>query len=224
MIKYNYSILYVENDESVSSMTLQYLKKHFRTIYSTDNGEEALEIYEKKKPNIIITAVKIPKINGLELSYKIRKENKNIPIIIISAYSTTEYLLKAIELRLIKYLIKPIDERKLLNAINISIQELNNKSIIYINGGYQFDLVNKVLTLNDNNIPLRSSHKLLLELLIKNKNRAVSYIELENYIWGYNVMSEAAIRSLIYDIRAILGKNIIQNISKIGYKIILQKN
>jgi len=219
--KYKYSILYLEKDKHVSNMTLKYLGKYFTTIHHTNNGKEALEIYKNKKPDIIITAVKTPKINGLEFSYEIRKENKEIPIIITSSYTTTEYLLKAVELRLIKYLIKPVDEKKLLNALEICIEDINVKSIISLNNGYKFDTVNEVLTLNKNIISLRISHKLLLKILIENRNRAVTYIELENYIWGYNRMSEAALRSLIYDLRAIMGKSIIHNISKTGYKITL---
>jgi len=222
MLNSVYSVLYVEKDEYINKIVLKYLKKYFTTIYNTNNGKEALKIYRKKKPDIIITAIKIPKINGLELSYKIREENKKIPIIITTAYTTTEYLLKAVELHLIKYIIKPIKENILLKALQLCIKEIESESIIHLSNEYKYNIKNQILSLNDKIIPLRISHKLLLEILIKNSNRVVTYIELENYIWGYNRMSDAALRSLIYDIRAIMGKDVIYNISKTGYKIKLK--
>ena len=216
-----YSVLYVESDDDVREDILKYLNKLFKIIYSVDNGEEAFEIYKKREPDIIITAIEISGVNGLDLICKIREVDRNIPIIVTSSYTAKEYLLKAIELHLVKYLVKPIDNAELLEALELSVRSISADTVVNLGSDYRYDITNQMLRYKNEIVPIRISHKLLLEILIANKYRAVTYVELENYIWGYNRMSEAALRSLIYDLRAIIGKNIIQNISKIGYRISL---
>lgn len=183
--KPKYSLLYIEDESFIREMVVEYLSDYFVTIYEATNGKEALEIYTEKKPDIIITDIEMPHMNGLEFSTQIRKQNSDIPIIITTAYTTTSYLLHAVELRLIKYLIKPIEEDKLEEALAICFEQLENQnpSIISLTKTHQYDTLNQTLIFNKSDIiSLTLSQSKFLNLLIKHKNRAVSYQELENYI------------------------------------------
>jgi len=220
--KLKYSLLYIEDESFIREMVVEYLSDYFVTIHEATNGKEALEIYTDKKPDIIITDIEMPQMNGLEFSTQIRKQDSSIPIIITTAYTNTEYLLHAIELRLIKYLIKPIEEEKLKEALAICFDQLEykNPSLFSLTKSHQYDTLNHTLTFNKSEIiSLTSSQSKFLDLLIKYKNRTVSYQELENYIWLEKGMSDSALRSLVHDLRKIIDKNIIKNVSKIGYKI-----
>jgi len=220
-----YTLLYVEDDSFISEMVMDYLSDFFHTIYLAVDGVEAFNIYKEKKPNIIITDIKMPKMNGLELTSKIREIDSNIPILITTAYTTTDYLLEAVELNLVKYLIKPIEEEKLEEALLSCFQklELDIPSLIKLTKEHQYNLFGDILTKNNIVIPLTSSQIKFLKLLITNKNRAITYSEIESVVWKDKPMSDAALRSLVHDLRKIIHKDIIKNVSKTGYKIQLHE-
>ncbi|NEW61701.1 hypothetical protein GSY74_10425 [Sulfurovum sp. bin170] len=144
-----------------------------------------------------------------------------MPILITTAYTTTEYLLKAVELNLVKYLVKPIAEETLLETLELSFKKIESRcpTVIRLSSQHQYDTYNHTLIFDKNIIKLTVSQTKLLDILITNKNRAVSYQEIENYIWIEKAMSSAAIRSLVNSIRTIINKETIENVSKIGYKI-----
>jgi len=219
--KQPYTLLYVEDELFTREMVIEYLSEYFESIYVAIDGEEALELYKKYQPDMIITDIQIPKLNGLELVTAVREKNIHIPILITTAYTNTEYLLEAVELNLITYLIKPIDEEKLEFALNRAFKQLQQKqpNNIKLNSEFEFDIRSNTLTKNNILIPLTLSQSEFLHLLISNKNRACSYLEIENHVWGNKIMSDAALRSLVHDIRQTIKKDIIKNVSKIGYKI-----
>ena len=101
--KSKYSLLYVEDEPFVREMVVEYLEAFFSTIYEASNGVEALKIYDEKNPDVIITDIEMPKMNGLKFASLIRQKDMNTPIIITTAYTSVEYLLEATELSLIKY-------------------------------------------------------------------------------------------------------------------------
>lgn len=216
-----YSLLYCEDEEDIREMVVEYLEDCFSTIYVAKDGKEALEFYELYHPDIIITDIKMPKMNGLELAVAIRKENKEIPIIITTAYTTTKYLLHAVELNLVKYLLKPIEEENLQEALTSAMERLETAhgSSIQLSEDYTFDMFSKILTHKAKLISLTIKQRDFLYLLLKHKQREVSYKSIQHYVWKDKVMSDSALRSLVYDLRTIIHKNIVQNVSKIGYQI-----
>ena len=219
--KTKYSLLYVEDEPLVREMVVEYLDIFFLEIYEASNGVEALEIYNDKKPDMIITDIEMPKMNGLKFASLIRKKDITIPIVITTAYTSVDYLLEATELNLIKYLVKPVEEEKLEKALKLCFERIESfsPSVIALTANHLYDTFNHTLSFKGEVVSLSTSQIQLLNLLIKNKNRAVTYVEIENHIWYNKVMSEAALRSLVYDTRRLIGKEIIQNVSKIGYKI-----
>ena len=218
--KVKYTLLYVEDEAYVRKIAVAFLRDYFVEIYEAADGKEALAIYHDKKPNIIITDIEMPKMDGLEFCSKIRKEKSQTPIIIITAYSHTKYLLKATELNLVKYLIKPIEEESLFEALSLCFEKIEsgNPSVVGLGKDYLYDTFNQVLTQYKKMIHLTSSQSLLLDTLIKNRGYVVSYTQLENSIWYDSAMSKDALRCLVRDIRKVTYKEIIENTSKIGYK------
>ena len=219
--KPKYSLLYVEDEASIREMVVAYLDDIFTDIYEATNGEEALMLYHEKRPDIIITDIEMPKMNGLQFASLVRKEDETTPLIITTAYTSVEYLLEATELNLIKYLVKPIEEEKLEEALQSCFNkiELKSSSVVRLSEKHRYDTFNHTLTFEGKLVSFSSSQSKLLDLLIKNKNRAVTYTEIENYIWYDKFMSDSALRSLVYDIRKLIGKNSIENVSKTGYRI-----
>jgi DNA-binding response OmpR family regulator len=129
--------------------------------------------------------------------------------------------LEATELNLIKYLVKPVEESKLEEALKICFEriELSYPSVVSLTNKHFYDTFNSTLSYEGKVIALSTSQIQLLNLLIKNRNRAVTYVEIKNHIWYNKVMSEAALRSLVYDTRQLISKEVIENVSRTGYKI-----
>lgn len=119
----NMSILYVEDEKDLREVTSEILKSFTKTQYIAQNGQEGLELFKKYEKNIdlIVTDINMPISNGLEMAKEIKKLNPNIPIIITTAFSNKEYLLESIDIGIDKYVLKPIDISKLLQAMSQSI-------------------------------------------------------------------------------------------------------
>jgi DNA-binding response OmpR family regulator len=219
--KSNYSLLYVEDEAFIRRIAISYLRPYFSEIYEANDGIEALEVYQEQKPDMIITDIEMPNMDGLTLCKSIRQNDKTTPIIITTAYTSTEYLLEAVSLNLVKYLVKPMEEEPLFEAINLCFEQIKtqNPTIVHISKEYQYDTFNQTLIHNNQIVTLTESQHKLLTILIKNRGRIVSYEEIENFVWFDKVMSSDALRSLMRDVRKLIGKEKIENISKCGYRI-----
>ena len=215
----NLTLLYVEDDEIIRQNAVEYLINYCKEVFQAKDGEEALLIYKAKKPDVIISDIEMPQLNGLEMAKQIRKTDKTTPIIIATAFTDQNYLLDAVELQLIKYITKPISSKKLKEALGLVLEHLHIDSILSIGKNIFYDKLNKTLMINKEFIKLNNKELQLLDLLAKNHTRIVSYEEIENIIWYDNVMSKDALRALVRTLRIKLQGEYIENISSFGYKL-----
>ncbi len=111
------SILLVEDDASLRKVILTFLQKKCDTVYSGVNGLEGLELFEKHSPDIVITDIKMPEMDGLELSRRIKAMSPETPIVIITAFSEISYLIEAIEIGVDRFVPKPLDRKSFMAAI-----------------------------------------------------------------------------------------------------------
>ena len=223
-MKNNATLLYVEDDSFIREEAVEYLSLLYHTVLEAQNGKEALELYAKHKPDIIITDIEMPIMDGLQLTKAIRCKDKNIPIIIITAFLEAEYLLEAVELHLVKYVLKPLSHQKLDTALALAEAYLNEKdkqSIIHLSKILSYDTLNDTLIKNNEIVYLTHNEKLFFQLLIKNTNRVVDYVEIENTIWKYESMCMDSLRTLIRGLRKKLEDVSIKNISGVGYTLLL---
>ncbi|MFV0481011.1 MAG: response regulator transcription factor [Campylobacteraceae bacterium] len=220
----NIKILYAEDEGFVHDSMVELLGFFSNNIVTAKDGSEAFLLYQKEKPDIVIADIEMPGMNGLELAEQIRKNDKKVQIIITTAYTNTEYLLKAVELNIVKYLIKPIslaNIEKVLSVCMENIIRLDNPKK-YFNKKDYYDVRAKQLIIDDKEVSLDYHEKKFFELLIKTPGRVVSYNELENTVWQHG-MSTSAIRSLVFNLRNKLPDGIIKNVSKTGYKVVIKE-
>jgi len=219
--KSKYTLLFVEDESMIRRIAISLLRPYFIEIYEASDGVEAMEIYNEKRPDLIITDIEMPNMDGLTLCKNIRKEDKSTPILITTAYTSTEYLLEAISLNLVRYLVKPMQEEELFESLSVCFEQIetNKPTIININKEYKYDTFNHTLMYKNEIVTITNSQHKLISILIANHGRIVSYKEIEHYVWYDKVMSSDALRSLIRDVRRLIGKESIENISKCGYRI-----
>lgn len=221
----NLKILYVEDEENIRSNATSYLKRIFTNVYEAKDAFEAMQKIEVYSPHLVITDIKMPKKNGLDMIREIRQKDKNTQFIVLTAFTNTNYLLDAIDLHLIKYLTKPIKHETIFPLLLQCAKEVfdNKNTKRYICENCYFDLANEVLKVEEKIVKLSKSETLFFKLLCENFSRVVTYEEIQNYIWYDEYMSENAIRLLVRDLRKKLPINCIKNLSKVGYKIELIK-
>ena len=217
----NIRLLYVDDEEFIRENAIEYLNRYFDEVYEAKDGLEALELMQRVKPHIVITDIKMPNLNGIDLAKKIRQSDKKTQIIIATAYTDTDFLIRAVELQLVKYMVKPILETKLVSVLKSCIQTIkeDDTNIKKFSQNVLFDIFNKTLLVNNELKKLTKNEILFLELLCSNSNRAVTYEEIQTYIWYDDYMSGDAIRSLVRALRKKLPNGVIENLSGVGYKI-----
>jgi len=217
----NLKILYVEDDDLIRINAISYLKRLFHTVYEAKNAYEAFDLIKQNTPHIVISDIKMPELNGLDMIRKIRQHDTKTKFIVLSAFTDTKYLLDAIDLGLVKYLIKPIQHETLypllLKCAKEIFEDTDKKK--YFSQKCHFDEINENLIVNEEVINITKNERSFLKLLLKNHPRAVSYEELQSNIWIDEYMSENAIRLLVRDLRKKLPQDTIKNLSGIGYKI-----
>jgi len=127
------SILYVEDEDEVRDQLKTYLKRRCRKVYTAANGKKGLEAYKKHQPDIVVTDILMPIMDGLLMSEKIQAINPRVPIIIITAFEEPRYFHHAIELGVHQYVNKPVKlpilEQSLLKCARVLRAELALKEI-----------------------------------------------------------------------------------------------
>lgn len=111
------SILYVEDDDNVRESLLRFLKRRFQNIYTACDGREGLESYLEHRPDVIITDIQMPVMDGLKMSEEIRKMNPDIPIVVTTAFNESPFITKAEELGVCRYIKKPVVKEELIQSL-----------------------------------------------------------------------------------------------------------
>lgn len=101
-------ILYVEDDEAVRQQFSLFLKRRVGSLLTADNGDAGLRIFREKRPDIVITDILMPVMDGLDMAQEIRNIDDSVPIIVTTAFEQTSYLMRSIEIGVDKYVIKPV--------------------------------------------------------------------------------------------------------------------
>ena len=125
----NYSVLYVEDDDKTRRSMEEILKLVFGHVYAAQNGQEGLEIFKHSRPDLIISDISMPLMNGIEMVKNIREINQNIPIILFTAFSDKEYLLESINLGIDRYINKPLNKEIFFGSLRIVLKKLDNERL-----------------------------------------------------------------------------------------------
>jgi PAS domain S-box-containing protein len=120
----DFTILYVEDDKSAQMELKELLEDYFTLVLVASNGEEAWELYKNNKIDIILTDILMPKMDGIELSRRIKKDSPNTPVVVITAHSEHHYLIECIKLRVDGYILKPFDLMELDGELRFRIEDL----------------------------------------------------------------------------------------------------
>lgn len=115
-ISFKYHVLYIEDDDSLRLSTQKLLAQFFSHVDIAVDGQEGIEKYREYSYDLVISDINMPRLDGIELARLIKEDNPEQPIIITSAYNDSHYLIDLIEVGVDKFVQKPIDLQKLIDA------------------------------------------------------------------------------------------------------------
>jgi DNA-binding response OmpR family regulator len=113
----NLTLLYVEDDESTREAFSVFLNHCSGVLIKASNGAEGLQAFLLNKPDIIVTDIRMPVMDGLAMACKIRELDMSVPIIVLTAFDQSADLMKSINLGIDRYVTKPVDSKKFKEAL-----------------------------------------------------------------------------------------------------------
>jgi YesN/AraC family two-component response regulator len=140
------SVLLVEDEPVTRGKISEILLREGIRVLQESNGAEGLKAFRQHRPDIVITDIRMPVMNGLEMTDVIKKIDPEVFVIVTTAHSDTEFLLTAIELGVDQYILKPIDLNKLLGAISKCGQLLSLKKEVMRQDRQQKKLIEELRT------------------------------------------------------------------------------
>ncbi|AXH09038.1 hypothetical protein CP960_07910 [Malaciobacter halophilus] len=215
-------LLFVEDDALLRKSYSIYLEELFDEIIEAEDGKEGLEMYYKHKPDIIMLDISMPYINGMDVVKEIRKDDKDVTIIILSAHSDKAYLFDAIELNIFKYLVKPLPRSLFKESILKAIESRKGNvqdSVLILEDGFTWDAYNKVLKKDNKEVDLTKNEYKMLGEFCKDDIHYFTLMDLFKSIYDNDEeYSENKIMMILKRFRKKTSTKIIKNIYGMGYK------
>ncbi len=194
MTEKKFSILLVEDEENLQEALKLNLELEGYEVSTSGDGAHALKIFSQEYFDLIILDVMLPEIDGITVCETIRLSNTDIPILILSAKTSSADKVLGLKKGADDYLAKPFNLEELLLRVNKLIkksEKIAHKEPLeelYTFGGNKIDFkASEAHNKNGEHIILTKKELMLLKLLIENKNEVVTREKILQSVWGYNV-------------------------------------
>ncbi len=227
----NIQILYVEDDSTLAFVTKDNLEELGYTVTHYTNGAEAINNFVHSDFNLCILDIMLPKMDGYELAERIRKINKDIPIIFLSAKSQVEDRIKGLSLGADDYIIKPFSIEELQLKIEVFLKrnrviELTAELSLIKAGNTMLDYHNLNLLFGNEIHKLTQREAKLLNMFFENPQKLIPRNELLLTVWGDDsYFNGRSLDVFMTRIRKYLKKDnslTIENIRSAGYRLIIK--
>ncbi|EKO0376734.1 response regulator transcription factor [Campylobacter jejuni] len=217
-------ILVVEDEVKARESMINILSERFSKVIGAQNGDEGLKKFKKFKPDLVITDIAMPIMDGLDMAREIKEISDDVPIVVLSAYSEKERLLRSIDIGIDKYLIKPVDIEELFKVLDYLIGEkIEANMLVKISEEYQFNKTKRTLIYSGGEIVLTKKELAFISLLLKQPGAFVLHEDIKKNVWIGEHVSDTAVRTFIKRVRDKVGEDFIKNVPSLGYKININK-
>ncbi len=174
-----------------------------------------LKNLKKFKPDLVITDIAMPIMDGLDMAREIKEISDDVPIVVLSAYSEKERLLRSIDIGIDKYLIKPVDIEELFKVLDYLIGEkIEANMLVKISEEYQFNKTKRTLIYSGGEIVLTKKELAFISLLLKQPGALVLHEDIKKNVWIGEHVSDTAVRTFIKRVRDKVGEDFIKKCAK----------
>lgn len=219
-------IFLLEDDFALSKIIKTSLENKGFFVDSFSDGYKAIDVIINSKYDMYILDVNVLGFDGHKVLEVIRSEDKEVPVIMMSAEIDIENIKKSYILGCNDHIKKPFDFEELYLKIQYLLSHLNtSNSSKKVNLGYEFsfDLQEEKLFKHEHEIDLTLKEKHLLTLLVKNLNNTVTNEMIHEYVWDSKEMEAVSMRSIVHKLKKKLKNGMIINLRGVGYKLIYQQ-
>lgn len=217
------TILIVEDDPDIQELLREFLKEAGYAVTSASDGMEAMDLFAKKKYDLILLDIMLPKIDGFGVCELIRKQSQ-VPIIMLTALGGEEEQIRGLDLQVDDYITKPFSVPILIRKIaavlrrSSQTQEEGHTTIAYRN--LSLDLDNYTATVDGTAYELTQREFEVLRELLTHQGRIMTRQNLLDKLWRYDFYGdERVVDTHIKNLRKKLGIAFIQTVRGVGYKI-----
>jgi len=205
-----FNVLYIEDDTSLLKNLSEILEDFVKEIYITDNTTDAYKILKEKHVDVIISDILIGDKNGLEFISFLKQNGIEIPFILTTAYTETDYLLDAIKLKAVNYLVKPIKIKELLDSLYEVLLPVYQEK----------ELINNTLVFKIASVICESKQLEVIKMIVKNMDEEYTFSLSYNDIMNEIDISKPTLIKLFKDLQ---DKEVLQKLPKRKYKINIAK-
>lgn len=216
------TLLVVEDDEIALFGLEQGLKNYCKVFYSAGDGADGIELYKKHHIDIIITDIHLPIVNGFDMIREILKINPNQKFIIMTSYDNDKNILESISEGAYLFLKKPISIEHLQTQL-LLMSAKEDEEFVRLSDNITVNPKKQTIYKNSKVLTLSYKSNNIFWLLFNNLNRIVDYDTLQDYIYDNEEVSMSAMRMAVSRVANIIGKDLFENISGVGYMMKLKK-
>jgi DNA-binding response OmpR family regulator len=181
-------LLIIEDESGIAKPLVSFFTKKNFVVEWFSNGLEGYKIANNESFDCIILDLNLPDMDGIEIAKKLRSNEINTPILMLTARGSHENLLEGFESGTDDYLAKPFDLKELLYRVNALIKRNNlNKTEILEAGNVKLDSINGSVLIKNKKIDLNRKEYGVLEYLLRNKGKIISQEELLEHVWDREI-------------------------------------
>lgn len=214
------SILLVEDETILREQTSDLLKIFFFTVFTTSNGLEALGILSEEKIDIVLCDIKMPVMDGLVLTQKIRAKGNTLPIVLISSFSDQKIVLEAANCGIDGYIVKPVELKTLLETFTrVFKAKIPFKSFYQFSKNIVYNVLTEELYKDSAKIDLGKRERSMLKLFMQNPDKTITKQEIVATIWEMEDVTESALKNLLSRLRKKIGIDVIVSVKGSGWRL-----
>jgi two-component system KDP operon response regulator KdpE len=195
MAKTDPVIIVIEDDPSIRRFLRTSLGTHGFTVFDADSGKQGVVEVGVRKPELVILDLGLPDVDGVEVIRAIRDWSA-VPIIILSARSNEQQKIDALDAGADDYLTKPFGFGELLARIRVALRhsirlQEPGQSDVFSSANLKVDLINRVISVDDQEIHLTPIQYRLLTVLVKNAGKVMTHQQILKEVWGPSYQENA---------------------------------
>jgi len=218
----NLTLLLAEDDSLMRASLVRTLELYAGTILAAADGEQALELFQRHPVHLALLDITMPGIGGLEVAARIREQDADLPVVILTCHDERDYTVAALRLRLTAYLLKPLDLVHLEQVLERCVKDLNtlNRLDVLLAGGTVYRRPRGEILREGQVARLSGKERLVLDCLLRQRGVAVPVNRICREVDPLGGFSPLALRSLIHRLRGKIGPEALGGGRGAGYLLV----